>query len=98
MYLIILILKREKGMQRAGLCTMADRLLQQTQLRSRLCPEVEETNRVIGRGAYGVVVEMKLPDGTVVAGKKINNSFIESSGDLNNDRTMKEKFEQECMR
>ena len=74
---------------------MAGRLLQQTQLRSRLCPEVEETNRVIGRGAYGVVVEMKLPDGTVVAGKKIH---VESSGDLNNDRTMKEKFEQECMR
>ena len=85
--------------RKAELCAMGHRLSQQTQLRSRLCPEVEETNRVIGRGAYdGVVLEMKLPNGTVVAGKKIHNTSFESSSDSNDDKTTKEKFEHKCLR
>lgn len=82
----------------AELCAMAHRLLQQTELKSRLCPEVEETDRVIGRGAYGEVVEMQLPDGTVIAGKKIHGTSSDSSSDPNNDKTIKEKFEHECLR
>ena len=40
-------------------------------------PELEETGRVIGRGAYGEVVELLL-HGTKVAGKKIDYKDRES--------------------
>ena len=42
-------------------------------------PNIEETERVLGQGAYGEVVEMSL-HGTKVAGKKIDSkeSYIKS--------------------
>ena len=42
-------------------------------------PNVEDTGRILGRGAYGEVVEMKLPNGTIVAGKKIHSIFFDPS-------------------
>ena len=42
-----------------------------------LLPELEETGRVIGRGAYGEVVELLL-HGIKVAGKKIDCKDSES--------------------
>ena len=42
-------------------------------------PDVEDTGRILGRGAYGEVVEMKLPNGTIVAGKKIHIIFFDPS-------------------
>ena len=61
----------------------------QTQLRSYLLPNVEDTGIVLGRGAYGVVLEMKLSDGTRVAGKKIHDLILESY--------IISKFNEECL-
>ena len=52
-----------------------------------LLPELEETRRVLGRGAYGEVVEVLL-HGTKVAGKKINCKDSESD--------VKSRIKQEC--
>ena len=54
-----------------------------------LLPELEETGRVIGRGAYGEVVELLL-HGTKVVGKKINCKDSESD--------IKSRTKQECSR
>ena len=51
--------------------------------------ELEETGRVIGRGAYGEVLELLL-HGTKVAGKKIDSKDRESD--------IKSRIEQECNR
>ena len=45
---------------------------------------IEETDRVLGRGAYGEVVEMSL-HGTKVAGKKIDSK-----------ESCKSRIEQQC--
>ena len=68
------------------------------QLKSYLLPNVEDTGRVLGKGAYGEVVEMKLPNGTVVAGKKIHSILFDPSNDSAHIRSLKERFQQECMR
>ena len=60
--------------------------------------DIEETEKVLGSGAYGEVLEMKSPDGTIVAGKKLHNIFFESGNDPIHVRSMKERFEQECVR
>ena len=70
---------------------MALRLSKQTQLRSYLLPNVEETGRELGKGSYGVVVEMNLPDGTRVAGKKIHDLL------LGEGSVIPSQFEQECL-
>ena len=70
---------------------------QQTHLRPYVLPDVEETGKVLGRGAYGEVIELKL-HGTRVAGKKIHNIFFESGIDPAHARSLKEQFEQECVR
>ena len=54
-----------------------------------LLPELEENGRVIGRGAYGEVVELLL-HGTKVAGKKIDCKDRESD--------IKSRTKQECSR
>ena len=51
--------------------------------------ELEETGRVIGRGAYGEVLELLL-HGTKVAGKKINCEDRETD--------IKSRIEQQCNR
>ena len=68
------------------------------QLKAYLLLDVEETGRVLGKGAYGEVVELKLPDGTIAAGKKIHNILFDPSNDPAHIRSMKERFQQECMR
>ena len=56
---------------------------------------VEDTGRILGRGAFGEVVDMKLQDGTTVAGKKIHSIFFDPS---NYSPYIKERFQQECVR
>ena len=70
---------------------------QQTHLRPYVLPDVEETGNVLGSGAYGEVIELKL-HGTRVAGKKSYNFFFESGIDPDHNRFLKEKIEQECVR
>ena len=70
---------------------MARRLSKQTRLRSYHLPNVEETGRELGRGAFGVVVEMKLPNGTRVAGKKIHDLL------LGEGSVIPSQVEQECL-
>ena len=57
----------------------------------RLLSKVERIGTELGRGAYGVVVEMKLSDGTRVAGKKIHDVLFYKSD------FMKSRFEEECL-
>ena len=59
--------------------------------------ELEETQRVLGRGAYGEVIELLL-HGTKVAGKKIHNIYFDSTNDPDYVKSMKERFQQECVR
>lgn len=59
---------------------------------------LEETGKELGRGSYGEVVEMKLPDGRIVAGKKIHSAFLEQDNASGQDQPTKERFEQECER
>ena len=54
-----------------------------------LLSELKETGRVLGRGAYGEVVELLL-HGTKVAGKKIDCKDKESD--------IKSRIEQQCNR
>lgn len=60
------------------------------QLRAYLVHDVEDTDRELGKGSYGVVVEMKLPDGTIVAGKKLHD-ILHFADD------MKSRIKQECL-
>ena len=69
----------------------------QSQFMDCFLPELEETGRVLGRGAYGEVVELLL-HGTKVAGKKIHNIFFDSTNDPDYVKSMKERFQQECVR
>ena len=66
----------------------------QIDLRSKLQhyhrPDVMKTGTVLGRGAYAKVMEMKLPDGTIVAGKKFFNDLASSERRV--------KIEEECLR
>ena len=59
-------------------------------------PDVEETSKELGRGSYGVVLEMKLPDGSLVAGKMIHSTFLDPDNFPASGQSLKEKFEQEC--
>ena len=59
---------------------------------------LEETGKELGKGSYGKVVEMKLRDGKIVAGKKFHCAFFEQGNASGQDKPMKEKFEQECKR
>ena len=63
-----------------------------------ILPEIYETGKVLGSGAYGKVTELKLPNGTVVAGKKIHNSLFDPDTEPGGMRSLKEGFEQECVR
>ena len=69
-----------------------------SQLIDSLLPEVKKTDRTLGRGAYGKVKEMILSDGTIVAGKKFHDVFNESGNDEKGIKSIKELFEQECLR
>ena len=69
----------------------------QSQFRHYLLFKIEETGRVLGRGAYGEVVELLL-HGTKVAGKKIHSIFFDSSNDPDRVKAIKERFQQECVR
>ena len=68
------------------------------QLERYVIPDLEETGKEFGKGAYGVVIEMKFPDGTLVAAKKIHNIFFESGNEPNQVQSMKEQFKEECIR
>ena len=62
-----------------------------------LLSELKETGRILGRGAYGEVVELSLHS-TKVAGKKIHGIFFDSANDPDHVKSMKERFVQECVR
>lgn len=53
-----------------------------------------EPRRVIGRGAYGEVVEMTY-FGTNVAGKKIHRIFFEANQEVGSEI---DRFQEECTR
>ena len=73
-------------------------MAEQSQFIHCLLPELEETGTVFGTGAFGEVIEMKLPDDTKVAGKKVHSIFFESGNDPSGIKSMKDRFEQECVR
>ena len=66
-----------------------------SELRSLELEGVEETGNELGRGAYGVVVEVKL-HGLLCAGKKLHDALLQYS-----DRQAQEealmKFAEECL-
>ena len=69
----------------------------QSQFSSYHLPNVEDTGRVLGKGSSGVVVEMKLPNGTRVVGKKLHEIFFEPNN-YSADVMMKiSRFKQECL-
>ena len=61
-----------------------------SQLQHFNLPDVMKTGRVLGRGAFAKVIEMKLPDGTIVAGKKFYNDSASGEGRV--------KAEEECLK
>ena len=70
-------------------------VMAQTNLRSKLqrynLPDVMRTGTpLLGRGAFAKVMEMKLSDGTIVAGKKFFNDSRSSESRV--------KIEEECLR
>ena len=67
----------------------------QSQLHHYHIPGVMKTDRVLGRGAFAKVIEMKLSDGTIVAGKKF---FKDLSTSENNAESLKVLVEKECER
>lgn len=67
-------------------------------LSTYLLPKIEETGEALGNGSYGEVTELKLPNGTIVAGKRIHDVFFLSSNDSDSIESMKKRFEQECLR
>ena len=70
----------------------------QLQLKHYSLSGLEETGKELGRGSYGEVVEMKLRDGEIVAGKKIHSTFFAEDNASGQEKPTKEKFEQECKR
>ena len=73
-------------------------MAEQSQFIHCLLPELEETGTVFGTGAFGEVIEMKLSDDTKVAGKKVHSIFFKSGNDPSGIKSMKGRFEQECVR
>ena len=63
-----------------------------------IIPDLKETGKVFGEGAFGKVVEMKFPDGAEVAGKKIHDIFFRHNNDAKEVESMKKRFEEECVR
>ena len=61
----------------------------------KVLPDLKKTGKVLGRGAFGKVKEMKLPDGTIVAGKKF---YSELSNNQRHPKPLKVQIEEECMR
>ena len=57
-----------------SLCKMVERL--EAQLQSLLLDDLEETGKELGRGAYGVVVEVRV-SGLVCAGKTLHESIVQ---------------------
>ena len=63
--------------------------------RLKVLPGLKKTGKLLGRGAFGKVIEMKLPDGTTVAGKKF---YSEPSINQRHAKPLKVRIEEECMR
>ena len=63
-----------------------------------ILPEVDETGKVLGSGAYGKVTELKLPNGAIVAGKMIHSNLLDPDIEQAGMRSLIEQFEQECLR
>ena len=80
-------------------CDYCELIMQMAQahLHSQLkvLPNLEKTGKLLGRGAFGKVIEMKLPDGTVVAGKKF---YSEPSNNQRHAKPLKVRIEEECVR
>ena len=57
---------------------------------------LKKTGKLLGRGAFGKVIEMKLPDGTIVAGKKFYKQ--PSNNQRHAAEPLKVRIEEECMR
>ena len=63
-------------------------------LQSFILTDLEETGRVLGKGAYGQVVEMRL-HGVTVAAKKMHDLLLTSNGHI---PVLEKRFEDECIR
>ena len=57
-----------------SLCKMVENL--KAQLQSLLLDDLEETGKELGRGAYGVVVEVRV-SGLVCAGKTLHEAIVQ---------------------
>ena len=79
------------------MASMVDRSPSQ-QVLAYLIPDLKETGKEFGKGAYGVVVEMEYPGGAKVAGKKIHDIFFHPRNNEKEVKLMKDRFEEECVR
>ncbi len=68
----------------------------QENLRDMVLYGVEETGRELGRGSYGVVVELKV-SGLLCAGKKLHQEFF-AFASPREKREVEERFVEECVR
>lgn len=66
------------------------------QLQDLRVEDVEETGKELGRGSYGVVVELKV-SGLLCAGKTLHERFF-TFGSPEERRLIEERFVQECLR
>ena len=64
------------------------------ELEGFILPVLEDTGKLLGRGAYGEVIEMKL-NGETVAVKKIHDILNDPRADGN---FVVRKFKEECVR
>ena len=67
-----------------------------SQLQSFVLADIEEVGKVLGKGAYGEVLEMRM-QGLRVAGKKLYNSFFQGTTQKVQQHLSK-RFEEECIR
>ena len=67
----------------------------QSQLHHYHISNVMKTGRVLGRGAFSKVIEVKLPDGTIAAGKKFFKDLAHSESHA---KSIKVLVEEECER
>ena len=63
----------------------------------RLIPSLQETGRILGKGAYGEVVEVRV-NGRKCAAKKLHGIFSARDVPPTEKASMAERFEKECLR
>ena len=74
---------------------MASKLSLRNELRKYIVTDIQETGKVIGRGAYGEVMEMRM-EGRTVAGKRIHQTLLETGNE--GTEVQIQRFKEECIR